>query len=81
MKWFLNTSTDKTMELDVELTDMIGDVKIKIQVQEGIPVKQQSFVCAGNLLEDSLVLSDIDLDVAKLLLTLSAVTMSIDNFQ
>ena len=82
MKWRLKTSTDKTIELDVELSDTIGDVKFKVQVQKGICVEQQHFVCAGALLEDRRVLNEIiDLDEVELILRLPEAAVSMDNFR
>ena len=85
MKWFIRTSTEKTIELDVELSDTIGDVKLKIQLLKGIAVRQQCLTCAGKILEDACMLNDISCDLANdnvhLVLKFSEVAVSVENFQ
>ena len=50
MKIFVKTLTGKTITLDVEPTDEVIDIKLKIQAKEGIPPNHQRYIFAGEML-------------------------------
>ncbi len=58
MQIFVKTLTGRTTTLDVDVTDTVEVVKIKVYVREGIPMDQQRLIFGGRQMENGRTLVD-----------------------
>ena len=63
----MQTLTGKTFSLLVDASDLVEDVKGKIEDTEGIPVDQQSLTFTRKQLEDGRVLRDYGICTGSIL--------------
>lgn len=57
----IKTLTCKTFAIRVKLYDTIRDVKKRIQILEGVPIKKQRLIVNGTKLEDEKTVHDYDI--------------------
>ncbi|MCV4340972.1 ubiquitin-like protein [Pseudomonas capsici] len=58
---YVKKLTGESLELEVEPSDTISNVKDNLENRYGIPAKEQRLIFAGKLLEDQKTLSDYNI--------------------
>ena len=65
MQIFVKTLTGKTITLEVDASDEIATVKIKIEMKEGIPPEQQRLIFSGTDISEKYGLALCDYKIVK----------------
>lgn len=61
MQIFVVSVSGKTTTLDVEPSDLVANVKARIEVEEGVPPAHQRLIFEGVILQDSCNLYDYNI--------------------
>ena len=62
MQIFVKTITGRAVPLQANPSDVISDVKQRIEDEQGIPLQRQRLFCANNELKDCRALSEYNLE-------------------